>query len=185
MLVGVLGKKRHGKDTISDHLVKNWNFHPITLAEPLKEACRSLFGFNEEQLYGNLKEDIDPYWNVSPRTVFQFIGTDVFRKQIDKIIPNVGDKFWVVLIKKKILDIQKDNPNANIVVTDVRFKNEVDMIKSLGGLIIKVERPSIGLIDSHISEKEIDMINNYDKLILNDSTIMDLHDRVDEFMDSL
>lgn len=185
MLVGVLGKKRHGKDTISDHLIQMHNFVPITLAEPLKEACRALFGFTDEQLYGDLKEDIDSYWNVSPRTVFQFIGTDVFRKQIDQILPDVGDKFWVVLIKKKILDIQKDNPNANIVVTDVRFKNEVDMIKSLGGIIIKVDRPSINLFDSHISEKEIDMIDNYDKLIVNDKEIVDLHNRVDEFMNSL
>ena len=74
-LIGFLARKQHGKDTASDYLVKKYGYVKIALATPLKEACKVLFGFNDEQLYGNLKEGVDSYWGVSPRQIYQYLPT--------------------------------------------------------------------------------------------------------------
>ena len=63
MIIGLCGKKRVGKDTFADYLVDNYNFDKYAFANPLKEACRIMFCFNDEQLYGDQKEDFDSNWN--------------------------------------------------------------------------------------------------------------------------
>ena len=70
------------------------------------------------------------------------------------------------------------------IITDVRFQNEADWIKSLNGIIIKIEAPNrymnrvvdeagrnidkIKDIILHPSEKNIDEIKNYDICLKND-----------------
>jgi hypothetical protein len=182
MIIGILGKKRNGKDTIADYLVKNYGFIKMAFADPIKEASRILFDFNDDQLYGDLKETIDPNWKVSPRTVLQYIGTEVFRKDIVKIMPHIGENFWTTCVQTKYLNLLKKNPNIKIVVSDVRFQNEVDMILSLGGSVYKVERPSINTIDTHESEKQVDTIKNYTALIINGDTLDTLYRLVDSIV---
>lgn len=183
-ILGILGKKRHGKDTISNHIISKYNFQSIAYAGPLKEMCRILFGFNDEQLYGNDKEIHDKYWKITPRDAFQYVGTDLIRKQMNGLIPGIKESFWVECTKISILKRLNENPSTNIVVTDVRFADEVDLIHELGGYIIKVERPSINSSDEHISEKGIDDINNYDHKIINDSTLEELYKKVDTIVSS-
>ena len=55
---------------------------------------------------------------------------------------------------KKILNKRKENENVNIIFSDLRFQNEVDMINELGGVVIKVNRPNLNIIDNHKSEKK-------------------------------
>ena len=57
------------------------------------------------------------------------VGTDFVRGTFLKNI-------WDITVKKTILD----NPNINYIITDCRFLNEINMIRSLGGIIIQVER---------------------------------------------
>ena len=45
-----------------------------------------MFGLCDEQLYGSLKETKDDYWDASPRTPLQFIGTNLLRKQFNQNI---------------------------------------------------------------------------------------------------
>lgn len=70
------------------------------------------------------------------------------------------------------------------IISDVRFENEIEWIKSLGGIIIKIEAPErykkrlinetngdeekMKEIMNHYSEINIDIIKNYDILIHND-----------------
>ena len=174
VLIGILGKKRHGKDTIADYLVRQYGYTKREFADPLKEACKAVFGFTDDQVYGELKETKDPFWKVTPRHVLQYVGTELFRNQIGTIIPHVGKDIWVQALLKNVDTIRKNNPNANIVVTDVRFPNEVDIIRSIGGIVIRINRPSINTtIDTHSSELEIDKLN-VDCEILNEGSINDL-----------
>jgi len=183
MIIGVCGKKYHGKNTVSDYIVKKYGFKEISFSEPLKEICRILFGFNEQQLFGNKKEDIDAKWGISPRKAFQFIGTDVCRKYISNLIPDIGDTFWIKCIMVRINEILKINPNENIVISDVRFQNEIDLLNEIGGYSIKVIRPSIQMVDEHESEKNIDKLMNVNFEIYNDSTKEELHDKLDKLME--
>lgn len=172
-LIGICGKKHHGKDTVGDFLAKEYGYTKISFADKLKEVCKVLFNFTDEQLYGSKKEDIDEYWKVSPRTTMQFIGTDLFREQLCKIMPHIGNNIWIEIVKKYILE----NKYKKIVVCDVRFENEAEMIRELDGTIIKITRPSIVTKDDHLSETEIDKIK-FDEEIINDGSISDLYKKI-------
>lgn len=143
MLIGILGRKRVGKDTTADYLCSNYNFEKLTLAQPLKDICKISYDFSDEQLYGSLKETIDERFGVSPRVVYQYLGTDIFRKDINSIIPCIKNNFWINLIAENYLQMTETNKNKCVVVSDVRFQNEIDRIHELGGIIIKINRPIV------------------------------------------
>ena len=71
VLIGIIGKKYSGKDTAADYLVTNHNFTKMAFADPVKKITKELFNFNNEQLYGNLKETVDERWGISPREAFR------------------------------------------------------------------------------------------------------------------
>jgi dephospho-CoA kinase len=154
-LIGLLAKKRNGKDTVADYLVENYGFIKLSFADPVKQACKHIFSLTNEQLYGDKKEIIDHYWKKTPRELLQIVGTDMFRNNFDKHI-------WIKSLKKKYLDIIKNNQNANIVISDVRFLNELQSIHQLNGVVIKIIRPNIQSCDNHESENNINYIKKFD-----------------------
>ena len=169
MIVGVLGKKFNGKDTVADFLVETWGFEKRSFAGPLKEACKILFGLSEDQVNGDKKVEVDEQWGVTPRKILQFVGTDLFRRHMQEMAPWIEDKFWVQLVINQYQKLAKDNPDVLFVVSDVRFQNEVNMIHELGGKVIKVVRPGIAdPKDEHPSERGIDEIHDFDYLLPND-----------------
>jgi hypothetical protein len=176
-VIGVMGKKFHGKDTVADHIVKNYGHDKISFADPLKEGCRQIFGLDDEQLYGSKKETIDEYWGVKPRTILQYVGTDLFRNQLMEIIPDLGKNVWIKRMEKTFID----NPDKSYIVADVRFPNELEMIERHGGIVIKVNRPNQVSGDTHASETNIDKMDG-DVLIQNDSTLDELYHRVNMVM---
>ena len=169
VLIGLLGKKRAGKDTLADYLVQNHQYTKISIADPLKQVCKILFGFTTDQLYGNSKEVVDDYWNITPREAYQFIGTDIFRNSIEPLIPNIKDTFWLKCFYRKFKN--ENLENENIVIADLRFQNEVDLIHELGGVVYKIVRPNLEYSDNHESEKGIDDINNFNDIIINDKDL--------------
>jgi hypothetical protein len=178
MIIGVLGEKRHGKDTIGDYLVSKYGFTKESFAKPVKDIAKTIFGFNDEQLYGDLKETIDPIWNVTPRKVMQIIGTEIGQQDLINRITElswVGRHIWVHSLFNRLRN------DLNYVITDVRFQHEVDRIKEEGGIVIKVVRPSLitDNMDLHPSEAELRSIDNYTYLIENDSTINSLYEQID------
>ena len=184
MIIGILGVKRSGKDTTADYLVTKYGYNKLAFAQPLKDACKILFDFSEDQMNSDSKEDVDPTWGVSPRIVFQYLGTDIFRKEIHKIMPDIENNFWVKVMENKIMSLKENNKDAKIIVSDVRFQNEIDMIHRLNGIIIKIERPSLKNIDTHESEKNICNLNG-DIIIVNDKTINDLYDETDNIVNNV
>lgn len=172
MIIGILGRKRHGKDTTADYLVANYGFTKYSLADPLKDSLKVLFDFNDEQLYGNQKEVVDTNWNVTPRRVMQFVGTELFRNNIGKLIPDVGDNFWLKCLENKIT-----KNKHNIVIADLRFENEVKYIKKIGGVIWKVQR-NVNTEEMDEYENNIDTID-YDILINNNNTINNLYSNIE------
>ena len=69
------------------------------------------------------------------------------------------------------------------MISDIRFINEIKMLKKHNAIIIKVHRPDLLNRDEHISEKGIDNIVGFDKLVLNDSTIDVLYNKVTYILD--
>jgi hypothetical protein len=140
-IIGICGLKNSGKDTIGDIICKNDDsFVKMSFADTLKDITAILMGWDRELLQGSTiesrecREKADDYWSdkfgkmITPRIILQELGTNVLRNQFLQSI-------WVDSLQKKLMEMEK-----NVVITDVRFPNEIDAIKELGGTIYRVER---------------------------------------------
>ena len=179
MLIGICGKAGSGKDTIGEHLIDEYGFEQIALADPIKRLVKDVFVLDDYTVYDRTAREQElPEWEGwSVRQLLQFIGTELFRENIDTSI-------WVKSLWLRV----KDNPDKNYVVTDVRFPNELQFFVDNGGedfVSIKSIREgcdgSVG-IAGHESEK-YDLEAGHD--MYNDSTIENLYSKVDDIMKTL
>jgi hypothetical protein len=141
-IIAIAGFKGSGKDTVGMHLRKQHGFATTSFALNLKKAVCAMFGWKPSMLEGTTevsrqwREQPDPYWStvlgrtVTPRSIMQTVGTDVIRRKF-------FDNFWVASTS-----LQLQNSAGSIAVTDARFKNELSMIKQLGGHTVLVCRGS-------------------------------------------
>lgn len=163
LIIGFTGKAKSGKDTAAEVLksLGGCNVKSMAFADPLKEIGR-IFGFSNSQMYDQEeKEKIDSFWGVTPRKFLQITGTECFRQQF-------REDCWTKLLERRVTkcdDFLKEgflHAPWIILVTDVRFPNEVECIQRLGGTICKVERPSLntsGEMYKHPSEIFIDELH--------------------------
>lgn len=167
-VIGITGRKRHGKDSIGNYLERQFDYTPFAFAGALKDAAQVIFGLTQAQLYGTTeeKEAIDPRWGKSSREILQLLGTEVGRA----IHPEV----WVrsAFVRAEMFR------HGRIVITDVRFPNEADAVRARGGMVIKVIRPGMDSSDTHASEAGVDAIVP-DAVVMNDGTLEQLYERVD------
>jgi len=176
MIIGLYGKKRHGKDTIANFLCTKYGFVKYGFGDPIKEIARIIFGFDDEQLYGTKKEEIDPTWNIKPRDFFQKFGIDYGQFILPNHFPSIFNgpnkrDIWVKLFVNWYNQQKKKNPLLKVVINDIRFIHEYNTIKKLDGYIIKVHR-DISLVDSHLSESELNDFDEskFNAIIINDGT---------------
>jgi hypothetical protein len=141
VIIGVCGFIGSGKDTVADYLVNFHEFRRESFADTLKDAVASVFGWDRTLLEGRTKEarewreEVDPWWaerlgmpTLTPRWVLQYWGTEVCRKSFH-------DDIWIASLENKIRNSKDD-----IIVSDVRFPNEVKAIKNQNGKMIWVQR---------------------------------------------
>jgi hypothetical protein len=140
MIIGLVGFAGSGKDTVGDMLVE-MGFKKDSFAKPLKDAVSIMFGWDRKKLEGTTKEDRawrevpDEYWSkvlgkpFSPRLALQLMGTEAGRNVF-------GEPLWTASCLKRIAD---DAPN-DYVVTDVRFKNEIEALHAAGAIIMRINR---------------------------------------------
>lgn len=165
-IIALCGYKRCGKDFASEHIVKKYNYIHYKLATKLKKIVKELFNFNDEQIEGDKKENVDSMWGISPRQAMQYIGTDVFQHHMNKLIPGIDNTFWV---RTLVNDIRKNKPE-NVVISDMRFIHEYDYIKKhlnrYNLTVIKITNDGRTKDDSHISENSFNQIP-FDYVITN------------------
>jgi len=179
MIVGITGYARHGKDTIADVLFALMpHARKLSLAYPMKEACKLIFDWTDAHVYGELKDVIDPKWGVSPRQALTTIGTEWGQYCLCKFPAfkeTTGRKLWI----KSLLTNVDDN-FGNYIIPDVRFHHEVEeILKQPNSYIIKVRRKEYSIDTSHESEQDISCIY-HNLLIYNDSTVESLQERTRE-----
>ena len=181
-IIGFLGNKGSGKDTAGNYLVQHHNYKRYAFADPIKEISRHLFSLDDTQLYGGKKNIIDERWNLTPRTIFQRLGTEFGHYTIYNLFPELKKtvntkQLWVTLFE---LWLEK-NKNEKIVITDVRFGHEIYIIKKYGGEIIKIINPKVKNNDKHSSETELNTLN-YDEKIINNKDLTHLFTQINLFV---
>ena len=185
MLLLLLGKSKSGKDTIGNYLVEKKGWIKFKFATIMKEALKTLFNWDNYTIEEK-KDEIDPYWDISPRFIFQNMGTEYLRVNLNflkkKAIEFNGKKFYATFHIKRIHKeiIKNLQENKNIVICDGRFKDECTYTNWLEGKIIKLDR-NTDIIDEHSSE-QIDDIKTYDILLQNNGTKEELYEKIEEII---
>lgn len=192
-LIGIHGRAGVGKDTAAMYLHERWNNVWIeSFADPLKTACAAMFGVSVDDFYvRNKKEELIEHWGVSPRMIAQFVGTDLVRHSMWKLLNDketFGENFWVRRLAYKLQNLTADDvvydPEDIVIVPDVRFQNEYEWIIQNKGIIIHLTRPgytdNIG-IPGHSSESGIEFTHLERTVCVDNSgTIKELEQKIDE-----
>ena len=176
-ILGLTGPKGCGKDTVAALLRTHCGFHVVAFADALRrEICDA---FREEPILFQRREtkehpisalslrrclddafvarmllqhmaigiDLSLDAPRSPRQIMQWWGTE-YRRNSD---PN----YWADRLEDHIRTMLLSGDATRIAVTDVRFNNEVDLLRlpTFGGHIWQVTRPGCAVPDgAHISE---------------------------------
>jgi len=170
-IVGIAGKAGSGKDVIAEYLVDVFGYHRRAWADSLKDAAGAIFGLTREQMYGGEKEVVDRYWGHSPRYILQKLGTECLRQ-------GYGKDVW---IRSFYRHISQQPMSWFWVVPDVRFENEARAIREWGGRLWRVDRPGVGEVGmaGHASEHDLDNWVEWDQVLVNDGTVLELLERVE------
>jgi adenylate kinase family enzyme len=139
LLIGITGKVGSGKSTAAGFLVDDCMLE-YSFASPLKEIAK-IIGFDHDQVYGTQEQklEVNKFWGISGRQFLQVFGTEICRDYLPKVLPDMqfdGKTMWIKLFEKYCA---KNNKN-DLVVSDVRFSDEAESVKKLGGYIVKIVR---------------------------------------------
>lgn len=147
-LIGLTGKKRSGKDTFvsmfRETLGKHETMERLAFADEVKFDCarmlQTVTGVDNDIWLRKFNDENKQVF----RPLLQWYGTDFVRQFYN-------DKdHWVSILRKKLTLY---TARKFVFVTDVRFPNEADLIQELGGVVVKLVRPSFEEdLDTHISE---------------------------------
>lgn len=182
-IVGIAGRKRHGKDTGANYL-REGGFTATALADPCKQIVMDLYGLTWDQVYGSdaEKEAVDLRWGLSPRRIMQLMGTGVGRlihpeTWIRKCLENIraGQEGHPHVVRDDVRRCfrTRNTPTTAWVISDIRFPNEAAHVRAAGGVVIKVVRPGMPDTDTDESETSVDLVEA-DHIIDNDGSLEDL-----------
>ena len=180
MIIGLVGFIGAGKGTVRDILVREHGYHGFAFADALKDAVSTIFTWPRGLLEGDsnasraFRERIDPWWShklgyeVTPRLILQKMGTEACRH-------GIADNIWIAALEKRIHGYE------DVVISDCRFPNELDFVRSAGGVIVRLKRgeePSLEeQMKMHISETAWNYVVP-DYVIDNDGTLQELKDKI-------
>jgi hypothetical protein len=199
MIIGLVGFIGSGKGTVGD-ILEVHGFTKDSFAKPLKDACSIMFGWPRELLEGDTevsrkwREEPDSFWSekfgysFTPRLALQLMGTEAGRNVFHQDV-------WVISLLNRA-------KGKDVVVTDVRFKNEINYIQQNGGVIVRVRRGEepewyklaedaaagfssaiMGMKDKGIHQSEWDWIGSeFNYTIDNDGTVNELGNKVKELL---
>lgn len=195
-VLGLGGKYRSGKDEVADHLVRAHGWRKVGMSDALHEfllrqnpdvAIRSV----PEPYVSTYREITETLGYVEAknliefRTLMQRTGTEAGREVLHNNI-------WADAARDRI--VKHRSEGYNVVLTGVRFENELHMVERLGGYTGWIHRPSeeipldvtvtqvVSAIDSalaHVSENTLSEAD-FEFTIPNMGTLSDLYTRTDE-----
>ena len=169
--IALLGKARSGKDTAAAWLVSHRAYTRLAFADPLKEMALGIDPLVSTAAGIHVRLSVlvrDVGWDYAKvnypevRRLLQAIGQTQREFEPD---------YWLNVARRKLNGAERWN--LPVVVTDVRYQNEAEMLKARGFRLVRIVRPGTGG-DSHASENEL---NDYpvDVTIHNDRSLELFH----------
>lgn len=151
-MIGLCGAMGAGKDSVADYLVERYGYTRLSWADPLKEVAWQVYGrlrgVELRHFFGTQEDKDEPLVHVGGRTgreILQHLGTEGFRA--------IYSNTWVDVGMARVRGLE--GVGNRWVVSDVRFPNEVEAIRSVGGEyweVVRTDRPQyVG--EGHISEQ--------------------------------
>jgi hypothetical protein len=157
-IVGLIGHKRSGKDSLAQFLVAEHGYTRVSFADPLKRAAliaNPLITWDYVTgLHMYLADLVARYgWE---HTKDQYPEARHFLQHLGEGIRALEPDFWL----DKALDTI-DVIDGPVVVTDVRFLNEADALANTGygATLVRILRGDADIsaaLDTHVSEHELD-----------------------------
>jgi hypothetical protein len=166
-IIGFAGLAGAGKDAAAACVPGAW---PMAFADPIYWMLSAMTGMSVDELKDrDAKEEPIEWLGRSPRFLLVTLGTEWGR---DVVHPDL----WVRIAARR-LDTLESYGIETVVVSGVRFVNEVDLIHSRGGEVWRIDRLGTERMSGHRSEDGIPPVL-IDRVIVNDGTLDDLRMKV-------
>lgn len=192
MIISVSGKIGSGKDTVANIIQSldfNTKWEVKKWAGKLKEVATLITGIPMEnwERQDFKQTNLGPEWGMTVRDLLQKLGTDAMRNGLHQNV-------WVNALMSDYLattitiginewDFWEMDVMPNWIITDTRFPNEVEAVKQKDGLLIKVIRDSDNTVGTrHISETALDDYNDWDYVINNNGSVLELREQIKEIL---
>lgn len=158
--IAVGHQARVGKDTFADRVKSICDVTVLSFAGALYEVTESI----QSILGRSVKKD-----------------PVLLQKQAMLMREHYGEDVWV----DKVLTVVNavDNPDTNIIVTDLRFPNEMAALKKNGFITIKIVRSDrpIDRDPTHVSEVALSAAE-FDYVITNNGTLEEYYAEIDKVL---
>ncbi len=181
-IIGLGCTAQVGKDAAAEYLEKLYpgKVKRVAFADKLKQVAMDVFGLSWEQCYGSqeVKETVDPRYNMSPREIMQGIG-DKLRK--------VYSDVWIDAVFNVTIPKFAAQGFDCFVISDVRYPNEADKIHKMGGAVVKITREGSGVTvgASHSSETSMNNYQDFDFVLENNGGFEEYYRKLDQLMGEL
>lgn len=177
-IISITGKIGSGKDAIADIIMQYTPYHDWEVkkfAGKLKDIASIISGvpkinFEDQEFK---KQDMGPEWGMTYRDLLQKLGTEAMRN-------GLHENVWVnALFADYHFNIEEDGQMPNWLITDTRFPNELEAVKTHKGITIKVIRDSGNTIGTtHASETALDDYTEWDYIVDNNGSFEELKTQV-------
>ena len=176
MILGISGRIGSGKDTVASWLVRERGFVIVRFSDALKEEVFAKFRgtlaalwrlhYQTEPAGHDLSDLVHHLKPQGVRELLQEFGTDVRRDD--------DPSYWVRRWAERIAPHVGAFRHTSVVAPDVRFPNEAQIIRKLGGRVWRIAR-SGPKASGHISESMLDGFDgSWNETLDNNGTIHDL-----------
>ncbi len=192
-IIGLAAKAGGGKDTAGDLIMKSlaekgYTATQISFANPLKDICTQLFGWDRSRLQTDAdykesnfayddcqhliyEEDsdtpmLDPaceMLGMNRRVAMQRLGTEAMRQ-------GLHSEIWIIAMKLSIMRGDYNHYDYGLL-TDCRFINELQFVRDLDGTLIRIDRAgeqsTLTEHTEHASELEWQEWTDWDSIVVN------------------
>lgn len=178
MIIAFTGKKQSGKSTACAYIkdAVRANFKDALIAEIKDNFPRLLDEIStimEQHYWDGKRWTMDRLFSEKPplmRALLQNYGTEVRRKD--------HPEYWV----NKWKDAVGESTAVDIVCDDVRFLNEAEAVRSVGGIVVRIVREDLPTNDTHSSETEMDLIKADYTISVKTGEYTKLYEQIDQIL---